>query len=359
MKTEVCEGETECMLSSRSRDLLLRFSGGFSPDESEEANGSDSDEIELGLSLGGCLNSANSHKNRILRTSSIPAILPSEIPQLFPLFRTCSLPVEEMQSKTTMERKRKREEIRSFRVLGERVDEELEEGSVLKLRIFEVEKEGSSRIRGGGPAKGVSSMAASRWIAGAGLPSTFMKGVAPSSLGSVGSEGSNSSGGSELESRSGGQGFELSGFNNASEIRSPSKFMTISEHNNHRSPSFSPFSATPISKPFNGTAISNGIVSDESLLRKNNGGRCSNGSGELSKSLTKEMPLVSTKEDGPNGRRIEGFLYKYGIGEEVRIVCVCHGNSLTPAEFVKHAGGGDVAHPLRHIVVNPNPAALL
>lgn len=69
-----------------------------------------------------------------------------------------------------------------------------------------------------------------------------------------------------------------------------------------------------------------------------------------------DMPCVFTKGDGPNGRRIEGILYKYGKGEEVRIMCVCHGNFLSPAEFVKHAGGGDVAHPLRHIVVNPSAA---
>ena len=68
-----------------------------------------------------------------------------------------------------------------------------------------------------------------------------------------------------------------------------------------------------------------------------------------------DMPCVSTKGDGPNGKRIEGFLYRYSKGEEVRIVCVCHGSFLSPAEFVKHAGGGDVAHPLKHIVVNPSP----
>ncbi|KAI0527237.1 hypothetical protein KFK09_002836 [Dendrobium nobile] len=67
-----------------------------------------------------------------------------------------------------------------------------------------------------------------------------------------------------------------------------------------------------------------------------------------------EMPCVSVKGDGPNGRKIDGFLYKYRKGEEVRIVCVCHGSFLTPAEFVKHAGGGNVTHPLKHIVVNPS-----
>jgi len=73
------------------------------------------------------------------------------------------------------------------------------------------------------------------------------------------------------------------------------------------------------------------------------------------RNVLEDMPCVSTKGDGPNGKRIEGFLYRYRKGEEVRIVCVCHGSFLTPAEFVKHAGGGDVAHPLKHIVVNPTP----
>lgn len=70
------------------------------------------------------------------------------------------------------------------------------------------------------------------------------------------------------------------------------------------------------------------------------------------KNLFEDMPSVTTKGEGPNGKKIEGFLYKYGKGEEVRILCVCHGSFLTPAEFVKHAGGGDVTNPLKHIVVN-------
>lgn len=72
-----------------------------------------------------------------------------------------------------------------------------------------------------------------------------------------------------------------------------------------------------------------------------------------------EMPCVFTKGDGPNGRRVDGILYKYGKGEEVRIMCVCHGSFLSPAEFVKHAGGTDVTHPLKHIVINPNASPFL
>ncbi|KAK8962297.1 Ninja-family protein 1 [Platanthera guangdongensis] len=94
---------------------------------------------------------------------------------------------------------------------------------------------------------------------------------------------------------------------------------------------------------------------ERNIVMWNRGQGSANGSGEVLTSSMEDMPSVSTRGAGPNGRRIEGFLYRYGRGEDVSIVCVCHGSFLTPAEFVKHAGGGDVAHPLRHIVVNPSP----
>jgi hypothetical protein len=80
---------------------------------------------------------------------------------------------------------------------------------------------------------------------------------------------------------------------------------------------------------------------------------------EIGMNAMEDMPCVFTKGDGPNGRRIEGILYRYGKGEQVRIMCVCHGSFHSPAEFVKHAGGGDVAHPLKHIVVNPSSTSFL
>ncbi|XP_010274057.1 PREDICTED: uncharacterized protein LOC104609435 [Nelumbo nucifera] len=64
------------------------------------------------------------------------------------------------------------------------------------------------------------------------------------------------------------------------------------------------------------------------------------------------MPYVSTTGNGPNGKTITGFLYRY-TKTEVSIICVCHGTSFSPVEFVKHAGGMDVSHPLRHIIVVP------
>ncbi|GAB2262465.1 hypothetical protein Droror1_Dr00003462 [Drosera rotundifolia] len=86
------------------------------------------------------------------------------------------------------------------------------------------------------------------------------------------------------------------------------------------------------------------------------------GTGETSKiretsTGLEDMPSVFTIGDGPNGRKVNGILYKYGKGEEVRIMCVCHGCFFTPGEFVKHAGGRDVEHPLKHIVVNPSSSA--
>ncbi|XP_015582019.2 uncharacterized protein LOC8286095 [Ricinus communis] len=65
------------------------------------------------------------------------------------------------------------------------------------------------------------------------------------------------------------------------------------------------------------------------------------------------MPCVSTTGNGPNGKTINGFLHRY-TKTEVSIICVCHGSSFSPAEFVQHAGGTDVSHPLRHITVIPS-----
>ncbi|KAL8159423.1 hypothetical protein V2J09_000960 [Rumex salicifolius] len=68
--------------------------------------------------------------------------------------------------------------------------------------------------------------------------------------------------------------------------------------------------------------------------------------------LLSQSPYVFTTGNGPNGKTITGFLYKY-TNSEVCIVCVCHGTSFTPAGFVEHAGGVDIVNPLRHITVVP------
>ncbi|KAB2636595.1 ninja-family protein [Pyrus ussuriensis x Pyrus communis] len=66
-----------------------------------------------------------------------------------------------------------------------------------------------------------------------------------------------------------------------------------------------------------------------------------------------QMPYVSTTGTGPNGKTVHGLLYRY-TESEITIVCVCHGTTFSPAEFVQHAGGTDVSQPLRHITVIPS-----
>jgi len=137
---------------------------------------------------------------------------------------------------------------------------------------------------------------------------------------------------------------------------------TSSDNNNssnsasNQNKSLPPPSPSPAGKP----PTPNGIVKDQPPLRTLRSLTMrTTSTGDLRKSMMEDMPMVSSKVDGPNGKKIDGFLYKYRKGEEVRIVCVCHGNFLTPAEFVKHAGGSDVTNPLRHIVVNPAPSVFL
>lgn len=66
-----------------------------------------------------------------------------------------------------------------------------------------------------------------------------------------------------------------------------------------------------------------------------------------------QMPYVSTTGNGPNGKTITGLLYRY-TKLEVSIVCVCHGSTFSPAQFVEHAGGTDIVNPLKHITVIPS-----
>ncbi|XP_023642449.1 ninja-family protein AFP3 [Capsella rubella] len=66
-----------------------------------------------------------------------------------------------------------------------------------------------------------------------------------------------------------------------------------------------------------------------------------------------QMPCVTSTGNGPEGKTVNGFLYRYSKSE-ISIICVCHGTSFSPAEFIVHAGGTNVSHPLRHITVVPS-----
>lgn len=66
-----------------------------------------------------------------------------------------------------------------------------------------------------------------------------------------------------------------------------------------------------------------------------------------------QMPCVTSTGNGPEGKTVNGFLYRYSKSE-ISIICVCHGTSFSPAEFIAHAGGTNVSHPLRQITVVPS-----
>ncbi|KAM0969624.1 hypothetical protein TB2_017478 [Malus domestica] len=92
------------------------------------------------------------------------------------------------------------------------------------------------------------------------------------------------------------------------------------------------------------SAIKPGIAAD---IKFGGSGSCPN------------LPWVSTKGQGPNGKTISGVTYRYSTNQ-IKIVCACHGLHMSPEEFVRHAsdepsnpesGTGLAAFP------NGNPSA--
>lgn len=307
------------------RDLLQRFKG-----QSElrvvkqEVDSTEEIELNLGLSLGGRFG-VDKSRTKLVRSSSIAGPIPivrnedglpmiAPAPEYTSLVRTSSLPVEtedawrkrkEMQTLRRMEAKRRRCE--KQRVLRSEKDgggfsESLRGRIGREQYIAAMNKVGSSvtpppfRLPTWRAGAGAGAIGKGKeiYLGGGGESGNFQTFGQPTSQGSVESQGGSSSSLSELESK------PLQGSSSCGEV-SP--------------------------------------VSGHSLQEQGN----------------TDMPCVFTK--GPNGTRIEGILYKYGKGEEVRIMCVCHGKFYSPAEFVEHAGGLDVAHPLKHIVVNPNASS--
>ncbi|XP_072956437.1 ninja-family protein AFP3-like [Typha angustifolia] len=315
MAGEAAEEEIEEVserIGSYPRDLLRHLSEINCNEENLERKGDDLGEIDinLGLSLGGCFGVEPSKEKRLLRSSSVAglSIPPVEYDflEVNLLTRTTSLPAmaaddehrkrKELQSLKRMEAKRKRLEKRNSKG-GER---DRKEDNMDEEMVTEQ-----------GP-----------------------KCFPLMSQGSIGSQGSGFSSFSNLE------------IQETQEVKRPPSV----EHNEHKAePNLA---AGMVRRLHNYASGETGPTGKADL-------RAKEAAVEARKGMMEEMPCVSTRGVGPNGRRIEGFLYKYKKGEEVRIVCVCHGNFLTPAEFVKHAGGGDVAHPLRHIVVSPSPSTIL
>ncbi|CAA3027905.1 Hypothetical predicted protein [Olea europaea subsp. europaea] len=353
-----------------SKDLLQRFMGSSS--EYEEAVKDEDEEIELnlGLSLGGRFGVDKSSK-KLVRSSSVAECSPvvrddndavAPPPAAYnSLVRTSSLPVEteeewrkrkELQTLRRMEAKRRRSEKQRILkgdkeggcsgggnggnlILGERREIEVN----LRAKL-DREKCFAAGNRWAGPPVRLSSWtaaAARQALLGGGIDVTVPKGKSgggtkgsgqPMSQGSLESQGGSSSSLSELDSK------PLQGGDEQSPVNVPS-----------------------LQDREVGSSTTKARENTESPSKRSHNTR--NRGKEMGTNMMEDMPCVFTKGDGPSGRRVDGILYKYGKGEEVRIMCICHGSFLSPAEFVLHAGGSDVDQPLKHIVVNPNSLSLL
>ncbi|XP_065860583.1 ninja-family protein AFP2-like [Euphorbia lathyris] len=323
------------------RDLLQRLSSTdvhqFRTTAASEGEEEEEIELNLGLSLGGRFGVDKTAKN-LKRSSSIAGSIPllrnhdslNTPPASYPvLMRTSSLPTE------TEEEWRKRKEMQSLRRME------------AKRRRSEKQKNSNSNSSSRGEfnleeeKRGVNANRVPNWIRQANRGNTLQVwvGQQQGSQGSLESQGGSSSGISEMDSK------PAQGLNSVAEARSPGSSQSLQDRSNQET------SGTKANENTNRTPKPEMDSPSKKLDSAGNKGR------EIGTNAVENMPCVFTIGEGPNGRRVEGILYKYGKGEEVRIMCVCHGNFLSPAEFVKHAGGVDVDHPLRHIVVNTSASS--
>ncbi|KAL2546648.1 Ninja-family protein AFP1 [Forsythia ovata] len=336
-----------------SRDLLQRFMGSSSGNEAVKEEDEEI-ELNLGLSLGGRFGVDKSSK-KLGRSSSVAECLPvvrDDSDAMAPpsvaytgLLRTSSLPAE------TEEEWRKRKQLQTLRRM------EAKRRRSEKQRNLKGDKEGGGSRGGGGNLsleekkeievnlrerlEREKSLAATKR---SGLPfrlSTWDATATDQSIRGGINEAVAQGKGNYLGGSGGMQkSMESKGGSSSSMSELESKTFGVSSSGGELSPG----SIQSVREGINQDGGSSGVV-------RNRG-------KEIGTNTVEDMPCVFTKGDGPNGRRVDGILYKYGKGEEVRIMCVCHGTFLSPAQFVEHAGGSDVDHPLKHIVVNPNSSSL-
>ncbi|XVE85738.1 hypothetical protein DITRI_Ditri17bG0115100 [Diplodiscus trichospermus] len=340
------------------RDLLQRFmSSERQASTRSEGDDDDEEEVELnlGLSLGGRFG-VDKNAKKLKRSSSIAGSFPifreddatAPPPVSYPtLIRTSSLPTE------TEEEWRKRKDLQTLRRMEakrRRSEKQRSSREKMEVNLMEEEKQAgrTNNIEVGPPFGFHSWAAAARQVIlggrnevvgvkgkGGGRAAAFSQGsVHPCSQGSMESQGGSSSSMSEMENKA------LQGANSYGEARSSGSSQSLQDQGNQEAMGSSRTKPTL-------------RLEAETLCKTVENTRKERGNA------MEDMPCVFTKGEGPNGKIVEGILYRYDKGEEVRIMCVCHGSFLSPAEFVKHAGGGDVDHPLRHIVVNPSSASLL
>ncbi|CAN7053184.1 unnamed protein product [Brassica rapa subsp. trilocularis] len=326
------------------RDLLQRFiSNSAEGEDGGDQEEEDDEEIELnlGLSLGGRFGVDRSSK--LVRSSSVVVTMPLfrepettkpaetsvAMARRTGLTRTTSLPAE------SEEEWRKRKEMQTLRRMAakRRRSEKLRTGGGNSTKSAEAnnnpgEAATTSRRRGR-PSSGLP-----RWSATAANSGGLLR---QHSAGHESLQGS-------LESQGGGGGG--GGVGSSSSVSEMETKLNQASSEEARSLPTTQQQQEAIAKP-NTTRLRRLSSVDMKIEPPQGKGK-------------NEMPCVFTKGDGPNGKRVDGILYRYGNGEEVRIMCVCHGDFLSPADFVKHAGGPHVDHPLRHIVVNTSsPSNLL
>nr|POE90778.1 ninja-family protein afp2 [Quercus suber] len=294
--------------------------------EEEEEEDSEEIELNLGLSLGGRFG-VDKSKKKLIRSSSIDMSYRNTIDVSYRtnttvLTRTSSLPTEteeewrkrkELQTLRRMAAKRRRSE-KQRSCKAEREEERKEIESPMGLNLRDRQQSLSLPVAMANRLNSTLSLPF-------GMPSW------------------------ESNKRLQAQGLSTCG-----EARSSASNQSLQERSNQEAVGSSSTKA-------NENLCRNSTAEMDSPSKKPD--HVENRVKEAGMNAMEDMPCVFTKGDGPNGRRVDGILYKYGKGEEVRIMCVCHGTFLSPAEFVKHAGGGDVTHPLRHIVINPSSTSFL
>ncbi|KAM3359173.1 ninja-family protein AFP3 [Capsicum galapagoense] len=401
-KSSRIEMENLSMETTRfSRDLLQRFMGGIGGSSSSSTSSSrksgpgvvgdaakevkeeeDEGEVELnlGLSLGGRFGVDKSCSNKLMRSSSVASCLPvvRDDDVLAPpvvsypsLVRTSSLPVEteeewrkrkELQTLRRMEAKRRRSEkqrnLRGDKESGggsgsggggSMEDEKREIEMNLRGRLDKEQYWATAKRFGLSVSPTLAGVARQGGLSGGGIDLTMGKGK-KQGHGQLGSQGS-------VESQGGGGGGGSSSSMSELESKLPQGSGELSPASIHslQGGGSQDVGSSGSKMRESGSRMSGGDVDSPSKRLEAATSRAK----EPGANTLENMPCVFTKGDGPNGRRVDGILYRYSKGEEVRIMCVCHGSFHSPAEFVKHAGGTDVTHPLKHIVINPNASPLL
>ncbi|KAK4800978.1 hypothetical protein SAY86_021465 [Trapa natans] len=337
------------LLGNLSQDFISRTN--FPQKSEDKVDGEGEVDLSLGLSLNGHFG-VDPRANKFVRLSSIPEFMKplSENRSMMttastPITRACSLPMENeeeckkrkaMQSLRRMEAKRKRtEKQRNSRAIncqnGPVVSEDRPDKDHGKDQFRNGSLDNSARKEAD---FGISNR-------GYGIKEADPEGKNDNNDLAV-SQGSGISGLSEYE------GLSVKGSYKCAELKSLSTAQSLSDNDRSSASTATATATAQQGCSNNSSAPMVGTVCNELPIS-------GNGLNGAYGNVFQNMPSVSTRGDGPHGKKIDGFLYRYKKGEEVKIVCMCHWIFLSPAEFVKHAGGGDVSHPLRHIVVNASP----